>query len=244
MLTGGPAIPVLMSAAGTASQFQMAAYDKDGNVIPVKFHVSLYKVNSTAVENMPMWTKNPYLVPERLPPILGPKDYADVDGAYFNSRWPGGEGGTAWYGSEAETVAYKPYDVENPKQAYHPFFQGAWQTQDEQGHSFQTATGMTNRYTPSDSVGLIVGWGTYYVPAGFWPGQPGGGPITGMLVDTTPWSWDTNSSLNSQSLTPTSTGMGGITLAGRVYAMIYCEDQGQQDVYFLGKVLAQSQNGQ
>jgi hypothetical protein len=210
-------------------------------VVPVKFHVSLYKLNSVAVANMPMWTTNPYLTPARFPAILGPLDFANASSDFFTGRWPGGAGGTAWAGANCPYPQNSPTDF---TQTYHPFFQGAWQTVDEQGHDFQTSGGSTNRYAPDSSVGMVIGWGTYYEPAGFWPGEPGGGPITGMLVDTVSWTWDTTASLNSQSLTPTTTGVGGVANAGRLYAMIYCEDQGQQDVYFLGRIFAQSQNGQ
>jgi hypothetical protein len=90
---------------------------------------------------------------------------------------------------------------------------------------------------------MVIGWGTYYVPAGFWPGQAGSSPISGMMVDTTPWSWDLTNSLNSQSPQPVIDAKDGPQNAGKLYAMIYCEDQGHQEVFFLGKVIAQAQNG-
>lgn len=236
---GGPSIPILMSAAGQASQIQIAAYDREGNVLPVKFHLSLYKSNGVQVANMPLWTTNPYLTPPKFPPILGPEDYADVASASFVGRWGSG----AWHGDACPYPQNSPTD---PTQVYHPFFQGAWQNVDEQGHSFQVEGGSTVQYVPDDSVGQVIGWGTFYEPAGFWPGEPGGGPITGLMVDTYAWSWDTTSTLNSQSIHPVgqTTTPGGPANAGRLFAMIYCEDQGTQDVYFLGRIFAQSQNGQ
>lgn len=239
-----PSIPILMSSVGDSSQIQVCAYDRDGNVMPVKFHISIYKSNGVTVQHMPLWTTNPYLTPPRFPDILGPLDYANAASDNFIGRWPGGAGGDPWAGAG---VPYPQNDPTNLTQVYHPFFRGAWQTVDEQGHNFQVAGGIQVPYAPDSSVDMIIGWGTYYVPAGFWPGQPGGAPITGQLVDTVPWHWDTTSSLNSQSINPVAnapTTGGGVANAGRLFAMIYCEDQGQKDVYFLGRIFAQSQNGQ
>lgn len=238
---GSPSIPILMSAAGSASQIQMAAYDKDGNVVPVKFHLSLYYSSGVQVTHMPRWGTNPFLTPPAFPPMLGPLDFANATSANFVGRWPGGSGGTAW---GKGSTPYPQNDPTNVTQCYHPFFQGAWQTTDEQGHDFKTLGGETADYAPDSSVGAIIGWGTYYVPAGFYPNEPGGGPISGMLVDTTTWTWDTTKTLNASSVNPIGQAPQGPSNAGRIYAMLYCEDQGQQDVYFMGRIYGQSQNGQ
>lgn len=47
------AIPVKMSQAGNIRLIQLAAYDGDGNVMPVAFHVSFYYLNGTNVMSMP-----------------------------------------------------------------------------------------------------------------------------------------------------------------------------------------------
>jgi len=41
-------IPIRMSQGGTIRLSQLAAYDRDGNVMPVKFHISVYKLNGVA----------------------------------------------------------------------------------------------------------------------------------------------------------------------------------------------------
>ena len=43
-------IPIRMSQAGSIRLTQIAAYDKHGEVMPVKFHVSVYTNNGMAVE--------------------------------------------------------------------------------------------------------------------------------------------------------------------------------------------------
>lgn len=230
-----PGIPVLMSAKGTAAQIQVAAYDASGNVLPVKFHLSLYTSNGVTVDAMPLWGPNPYLTPANtFPPILGPTSFADANSASFLGRWPGGAGGQAWPSTDIPVAPYS-----QSSNVHHPFFQGAWQSTDEQGHSFAGVT----QYTPNPDTGPIVGWGTFYIPAGFYPSEPGSGSPTGMLVDGIAWDWDTGVSLNPQSLDPVGTAQYGASSAGRIYAMIYCEDQGQQPVYFLGRIYAQSQGG-
>lgn len=47
------AVPIRMGQAGSIRLTQIAAYDRDGNVMPVKFHFSLYYGNGTAADAMP-----------------------------------------------------------------------------------------------------------------------------------------------------------------------------------------------
>jgi hypothetical protein len=245
--TGQVAVPILMSQKGTAQQFQIAAYDINGNVMPVKFHVSLYQKNGVSVADMPAWGGNPFLNPPgTFPSILGPSDMANITSSYFARAWPSGSGTQPWSGVNSLTNVPYPQDGTT----YHPMFAGAWQTTDEQGHVLYNGAGTgwvtTAPYAPNPGAtgpGMVIGWGTYYVPAGFWPGQAGSSPISGMMVDTTPWSWDLTNSLNSQSPQPVIDAKDGPQNAGKLYAMIYCEDQGHQEVFFLGKVIAQAQNG-
>jgi hypothetical protein len=67
-----------------------------------------------------------------------------------------------------------------------------------------------------------------------------------MLVDNNTFTWNLTNTLNPQSTQPVgqTTTPGGPANAGRLFAMVYAEDQGFSDVYFLGKIWAQSQNGQ
>lgn len=45
---------IRMSQAGEARMLQIAAYDSEGNLLQVPFHVSLYKTNGVTVQSMPM----------------------------------------------------------------------------------------------------------------------------------------------------------------------------------------------
>jgi len=48
------AIPIRMSQAGEVSLVQVAAYDRNGQLLAVPFHVSFYKTNGTSYTSMPM----------------------------------------------------------------------------------------------------------------------------------------------------------------------------------------------
>ena len=50
---GGYAIPVLFAEQCTIRLTQIAAYDQDGNVMPIKFHVSFYPLRDINVTSMP-----------------------------------------------------------------------------------------------------------------------------------------------------------------------------------------------
>jgi len=57
------AAPILLAAKGTVDLTQIAAYDKDGNVKPVSFHASIYKVKQLSPQALPkipivqLWAK-------------------------------------------------------------------------------------------------------------------------------------------------------------------------------------------
>jgi hypothetical protein len=46
-------VPVLLSQAGSSIRTEMAAYDKDGKLAPIEFHVSIYTGNSVGIHSMP-----------------------------------------------------------------------------------------------------------------------------------------------------------------------------------------------
>jgi len=48
------AIPIKMSQAGTIRLTQMAVYDENGNVLPVRFHAGIYANSGTSVRDMPI----------------------------------------------------------------------------------------------------------------------------------------------------------------------------------------------
>lgn len=177
------AIPVRMSQSGTIRLSQFAAYDGDGNVMPVRFHVSLYANNGIGRRDMP-----------RIP--------------------------TAMTGV--------PYSAGQ----HYPYYKGAFEKIKDDGTQQDDAG-----YMLPQGAGLIVGWGNYYEGAGYYPGSSSlGSPKTGMLVDETTWAYDTTSydfdiySAENTRKNPSS---------GMIYVMFYCDDQGNQPVYFLGRLWRQ-----
>jgi hypothetical protein len=178
-------IPIKMAQAGQIRLLEVAAYDADGNVMKVPFHISFYYVGSVNVQSMPQI------------PASDAAMYAPFAGA----------------------------------QRY-PFVRDGFESVKEDGTKVDP-----NVPQPTESVGLIRALGTFYEKAGFWPGAYAtGDPATGMLRDEQPWSFDV-------------TGVGDSTwdpyraernysnpLAGRIYAMIYCDAQATNEVFFLGKM--------
>lgn len=179
------AIPIKMASAGSIRSLQMAAYDADGNILRVPFHVSLYYQKNTSVEAMP-----------KIPA----------------GKVPNGQ-------------LYQPGQ-------HYPFFPGAFETYDTQGVS----TGIEVPLSVA-TAGLIRGYGTQKVPAGFWPGaQSAGDPATGLLVDDGIWEWQLVGQASGQDqINPFKFGDISSS-AGYLYMMIYCQHQLTQPVYFLGRM--------
>ena len=61
-------VPIRMSQAGTIRLSQIAAYDKNGNVLPVRFHVSVYGNDGVSALDMPRFENNP--ATHQVPPPL------------------------------------------------------------------------------------------------------------------------------------------------------------------------------
>lgn len=187
-------VPVRMSAQGAIRLSQIAAYDSEGNVVPVKFHFSLYSTNGVSANDMPI--------------LIG----AGERGFDYRYLKPPG----------------------NPPENYkvgqkYPFYETAWETVNENGEQF--ADGELNRYPAN--AGIVVGWGTYYEPAGFSPGRfSRGAPATGQLIDETQWTWDVSSLLNQQKASDNANNPD----LGRLWAMVYCDDLPDQDVFFMGRL--------
>lgn len=82
---------------------------------------------------------------------------------------------------------------------------------------------------------MVIGWGTYHVPAGYWPGSGDapGAPSTGLLVDETSWSFDTTSDPSWDRYSAENNASNDS--AGMLYAMIYVRDKVDYPVYFLGR---------
>lgn len=207
------AIPIRFAQAGSIKLFQMAAYDANGNVLPVKFHASLYSVNTTSPTDMPIYSLNTNYDPDVTPKKLTPR-----------SGHPSGWNPRGWGSGDNVSFSVSGNNT-------HPFFEGAWQQTSPDGLTYPT-----DWYQSTQSAGLVVGWGTFYEPAGFWPGRfSKGASATGLLSDETSWSWDLSATLDPHNAKNPTNGPYGASSAGMLYLEIYCEDQGDEPVYFLGR---------
>ena len=87
---------------------------------------------------------------------------------------------------------------------------------------------------------VVVGWGNYYEPAGYSPGRfSKGASRTGLLEDDTAWSWDLSSLLNLDKPKNPKLGNQNEEYSGMLFIMIYCDDQDDQSVYFMGRFIRQ-----
>jgi hypothetical protein len=187
-------IPIRMSQSGSIRLSQFAAYDKDGNVLPVRFHVSVYGNPTVGPDSMPKFYDAPANDPE---------------------------------GPGIKFLRPKNIPVEYAVGQAHPFYENAWETIKADGTAHESDWVLT-----AEGSELIVGWGNYYEPAGYSPGRASrGAERTGLLSDDVSWSWDT-----SQSLDPLSPeNNANEEYAGMLSVMIYCDEQGTEPVYFLGR---------
>lgn len=179
--------PIRMAAGGSISLTQLAAYDRHGNVMPVRFHVSIYDNNGVGPTAMPQFWQAPSTM--------------------------------QWLHPAGVTTAYSTGNS-------HPFIKDAWEQLKESGEEFENAA-----YLPS--VPPVVGWGNYYEPAGYSPGRfSRGAPRSGMLIDNTEWSWDVTGEFskvdrNDEPLRE---------FSGSLFIEIYCDEQGDEPVFFLGRL--------
>lgn len=200
------AYPIKMAQAGTIRLVQIAAYDRDGNLKPVRFHVSLYTggVSSGITQSaMPRIPKQPQGDPRVR--ILGPENNTYRD------------------------------KVDAGKPQPNPFFENAWETWLPDG----LQPGSDGQlYTASQGSNLTIGWGNFFEPAGYSPGRQSKDAVkTGMLTDESSWSFDTTDSSRINRYEQESTKKNPD--AGRMYLMIYCDDQGNEPVFFMGRIWRQ-----
>jgi hypothetical protein len=185
-------IPIRMSQAGSIRLTQIAAYDKNGNVKPVRFHVSIYANNGAAVNSMPLFPSDPS---DGNPKFLKPAGIS---------------------------VNYGVYQA-------NPFFQGAWERVNPDGTEYQYDSNLTG-----ENAQLVVGWGNYYEPAGYSPGRASkGASRTGLLEDTTQWTWDLNQYLDQRS----QQNNANQEYSGMLFVQIFCDEQGDEPVFFMGRLI-------
>jgi len=111
------AIPIKMSQAGSIRLSQFAIYDQDGNVLPCRFHVSIYGTSGTNVTSMPMipaqYSKKykGYLAGQRYPFFPGAFETINADGTETNNPGQllaGGSDLVIGWGNYYEGAGYSP----------------------------------------------------------------------------------------------------------------------------------------
>lgn len=181
-------IPILMAQAGTIRLLQFAAYDINGHVLKIPFHISFYSIGGVNVKSMP-------LIP-----------------AQYKNSWP-------------------PYTTGQ----HYPFVKDGWEAYNADG-----THGNPKIPHPTESVGLIRAYGTYYDKAGYWPGASSSGDLpTGLLVDESSWDWDISSvAASTMDVHVISRNLTN-KKAGHIYAMIFCDQQFISEdrcAYFMGRM--------
>jgi len=201
-------IPIRMSQAGAIRLTQLAAYDRDGNVLPVKFHFSVYYSNGIAVHSMPQFP--------------GKRTDADFP-PYLDARRIDSRGGT---------VIPTSYETTGTETAQtNPFYKGAWEKVKPDGTNYSWPARVNE--PPQE---FIVGWGNYYEPAGYSPGRKSKGAArTGLLQDDAQWSWDLYGHSDLDLDKPSMNRKD--EYAGMLFVMIYCDDQDDESVFFMGRLI-------
>ena len=119
----------------------------------------------------------------------------------------------------------------------YPFFPDAFESQLADG----TEQGNAN-YLLAAQADQAIAWGNYYEPAGYSPGlRSRGAPKSGKLVDETAWTFDTSTQTGFDKYNVKNTQKN--PTVGMMYVMIFCDDQGNQPVYFLGRLFRQEPSG-
>ena len=109
----------------------------------------------------------------------------------------------------------------------HPFYKGGWEQVQEDGTKFPWGDDSQLPNPPP-----VVGWGNYYEPAGYSPGRfSKGAERTGLLNDDISWQWDLSQFIHTEA------GATQDEYAGYLFAMIYCDDQDDRSVFFMGRLV-------
>lgn len=171
---------LLLSQAGNVKLFQVAAYDADGNIKPVSFHISIYANPDTDHRDLPAL----------------PSDF----NAGSNRRYKAGQS--------------------------YPFFPNAFEQYNEDGKLYDEVDQVV-----AEGANMQVGYGNYYARAGYWPNSyDSQAEPTGMLVDESGFDYD-----GTNEFDPTGYTEPSFDISGRFAVLIYCDDQGTEPVYFLGR---------
>lgn len=203
---------VLLSQQGTINRIEIMAVDADGELLPVAFHVSVWR-RDVGSDSMP-----------RLP------DSPDDDPVGVVKEYEYREGGDT-----KKKVAYKgAHGRWYKKGKPYPFFKNCWDRVDSSGRILAGRTNLSFMY---------IGWGNAYEKAGFWPGSDRlGDPPTGLFVDSTPWTYNQSQSDKFKTDDEYNKESDEIAVA-TAYVMIFCDHVPNQDVYFIGRMYKQEQEG-
>lgn len=185
--TGFKPYAIRLAARGDIRLLCVAAYDEDGNVAPVGFHVSLYYV-TPQVSSMPVISAT-----------------STNRGGYLVGQ-------------------------------HYPFFDQAWESVREDGGV------PTNTQLVTAAAELIVGFGTGYEKAGYYPSSSAvsGSKPTGLLVNETGWGFDfTTRAGNNATPSQNTAAQNRTREAALAYVMIYCDERPDNlkatPIYFLAR---------
>lgn len=188
-------IPVKMSQSGAIRLTQIAAYDKNGKVKPVSFHVGIYGNKGVHFGDMPS-------IP------------------------------AAWLNSQTDPEAKRARAIGYQAGQHFPFFKDAFEQQKGSGETQDQPN-----YLLAGNANQVIAWGNYYEKAGYSPGLmsiSGRDNPTGMLIDESTWSFDTTNTTDFDPYSAAQTAKNAS--AGMLYAMIFCDDNDNEDVFFLGRL--------
>ena len=91
-IAGQYGIPIRMAQAGQIRQLQLAAFDADGNLLPLKFHFSIYANRGVNVQGMPRVTQadtatsDGHAVGQRYPFFAGAWEQYRLDGTQIQTE--------------------------------------------------------------------------------------------------------------------------------------------------------------
>lgn len=197
---------MFLAQAGEIALFQIAAFDEDGNVLPVSFHVSIWGLPTVTAKHTP-----------RIPKQNGKNGQPNTgDGNYHRNG--------------------RHYKYGHP----YPFFINAWESVRQDGALIVTDSQQLS------TVGgtMFAGWGNHSEKAGYWPGTSRSKRFesTGLLVDSTPWSFDMTAD-GSSKFSHDNRKKNSLRVNGTARVLIFCDDRPRQDVYFLGRAYMKRPGG-
>lgn len=255
--------PVLFAAAGSIRLLQIAAYDRDGHVKQVPFHVSIYAQGQPSYASMPMIPAAPYVSVTRTATLSYTKGSVGI----IISRLPRGHGitkgmrikvacpkvaGVSGYRTVTTVRSTSVvFALDSPatgtghavaaiaKPGFQPYPAGQRYPFFPGAWEHIDPTGVapsTPQTVTASGLTMLYGAGTYYEKAGYWPGSQGIGNITGLHSDETPFSFDFRNKNGGVDIydTPAKNQQAPNRVTG--WVMIYCDADVANTTYFLGRM--------